>query len=836
MPQAKLAPYLSKRDFTRTQEPQGAEVGESDGLFIVQKHAARRLHYDLRLAHDGVLLSWAVTRGPSRNPADKRLAVRTEDHPLDYAEFEGTIPKGEYGGGTVMLWDRGQYRVEGDVGEAIAEGKLKISFEGERLNGGYTLVRIKGRPKENRENWLLIKERDDLASEEWTPDEHATSITTGRTMDEIATGAKSRQVFRKKAPVRKSAAKTMARKQATSRKLPTFVPPQLATLAQEAPQGDNWLHEVKYDGYRLLAAVDGEAVRLYTRSGLDWTEKFGAIAQALAKLDLPPVLLDGEVTAAGKGGSSDFSALQRTLKEGRGDLAYFVFDLLTDDGEDIRSLPLTQRKERLEAYLTRAKGAVRYSDHIRGKGDRVAANACKMGLEGIIAKRADSPYRSTRSRDWLKIKCVKRQEFVIGGYTPSTKKRAFSSLIVGFYEGDELHYAGRVGTGFDDRTLRDLGAAMEARARKTSPFARVPADVARKAKWCEPELVAEINFTEMTDSGSLRHPVFMGLREDKPARSITMEKPVAPPPAKAASKAPPPEVKVRLTSPDKVLFPTMGITKRDLASYLQQAAPRMLPHLMGRPVSLVRCPAGRGKSCFFQKHVGKGMPDTFGKVAVSEKDAKKADYILIETEEALVSCAQVGALELHVWGSRKDRLEQPDRVVFDLDPGDDVDFEQVKKASRELAAILEEGGLVSFPLVTGGKGVHIVVPLNRRHEWAVTAGFARDFAQKMAEVDPDRFVATMTKARRGGKIFIDHFRNGRGATAIAPYSPRAREGAPVAMPVTWEELAGLKAANLFSIDDARARLSQADPWEDYDSVRQSLTKAGLKRIGLRLGS
>lgn len=833
MSQAKLAPYRAKRDFTRTREPEGSAAQESDGNFIVQKHAARRLHYDLRLAHDGVLLSWAVTRGPSRNPADKRLAVRTEDHPLDYAEFEGTIPQGEYGGGTVMLWDRGRYRVEGDVGEALAEGKLKIHFEGGRLDGGYTLVRIKGRPKENRENWLLIKERDDLASEEWSPDEHATSIATGRTMDEIAAGAKSRAVFMKKASVKKVSVKH--KKPAPSRKLPAFVPPQLATLAEAAPQGENWLHEVKYDGYRLLASVDGDAVRLFTRSGLDWTEKFGGIAQALAKLDLTCLLLDGEVTAAGKGGSSDFSALQRTLKEGRGDLAYFVFDLLTDDGEDIRRLPLTQRKERLEAYLAGAKGAVRYSDHIRGNGDRVAASACKMGLEGIIAKRDNAPYRSKRSRDWLKIKCVKRQEFVIGGYMPSTKQRAFSSLIVGFYEGDDLHYAGRVGTGFDDRTLRDLGAAMEARARKTSPFAKVPADVARKAKWCAPELVAEINFTEMTDSGSLRHPVFMGLREDKPARSITMEKPVAPPPAGSSAKAKPAEVKVRLTSPDKVLFPTMGITKRDLAGYLQEVAPRMLPHLMGRPVSLVRCPAGRGKSCFFQKHVGKGMPDAFGKVAVSERDAKKADYILIETEEALASCAQVGALELHIWGSRKDRLEQPDRIVFDLDPGDDVDFEQVKKASRELAAILEEAGLVSYPLVTGGKGVHIVVPLSRRHEWAVTAGFARDFAQKMAEIDPERFVATMTKAKRGGKIFIDHFRNGRGATAIAPYSPRAREGAPVAMPVTWQELAGLKSANVFSIEDARARLSQPDPWEGYDSLRQSLTKAGLKRIGIALG-
>ncbi len=834
MAQPKLATYHAKRDFSRTDEPRGDARGEAKGLFIVQKHAARRLHYDLRLAHDGVLLSWAVTKGPSLDPADKRLAVRTEDHPMDYASFEGTIPKDQYGGGTVMLWDRGRFRVEGDVGRALAEGKLKIAFEGERLQGGFTLVRMKGKKNEKRENWLLIKERDETADETWSPDSFATSIATGRTMEEITSGAKPRSVSSGKgAKGKRATAKAASAKPVTAQgDLPDFISPQLATLAEEAPAGENWLHEVKYDGYRLLAAVDGAAVRLYTRSGLDWTDRFAGIAKDLARLGLRRALLDGEATAAGKGGSSDFSALQRALKEGKGDIAYFAFDLLKLGEEDLRELPQSERKERLKELLAGAKGLVRYSDHIRGSGDRVAVNACKMGLEGIISKRADAPYRSTRSRSWLKVKCVKRQEFVIGGFTPSSRGRPFSSLIVGVFEGDELHYAGRVGTGFDERTLDELAEAMKRRERKTSPFADAPAAVSRKAKWCTPDLVAEIGFAEFTDSGTLRHAVFVGLREDKPARSITMEKPKAAPATDEGRAAP--AIDIRLTSPDKVLFPAMGITKRDLADYLGMVAPRMLPHLVGRPVSLVRCPAGRNKSCFFQKHVGKGMPEAFGKVAVSEKDAKKADYILVESPEALVSCAQIGALELHVWGSRRDRLEQPDRLVFDLDPGEDVPFAQVRKAARELAAVLEEAGLVSFPLVTGGKGVHIVVPLTRRHEWPTVSGFAKAFAQKMADIDPDRFVATMTKAVRGGKIFIDHFRNQRGSTAIAPYSPRAREGAPVAMPVTWKELGKLESAAAFSIASVGDRIAQPDPWADYDEIRQGLSQKLARKIGISL--
>lgn len=822
MAEVRLQRYRSKRDFARTTEPAGRRRRRGEGFFVVQKHAARRLHYDFRLAHDGVLLSWAVTRGPSLDPADKRLAVRTEDHPLDYADFEGTIPPGQYGGGTVMLWDRGPYRPLADLDVGLERGKIEFELEGERLRGRFALVRLRGRKAEARENWLLIKQRDAAADPGWEVAAHRTSVASGREMETIAAEAEAAA----------NGAATRRRRQKASREArpPGFVAPQLATLVEAAPEGEGWLHEVKYDGYRLLAAVSGREVKLYTRSGQDWTRRFAPIVEALVRRDLPPVLLDGEVVVAGAGGRTDFGALQRALREGSGDLAYFLFDLLHRGGSDMRRRPLLERKEALRELLGRRRDALRYSDHERGRGDRVAAQACRLGLEGIVSKRVDAPYRSTRSRDWRKVKCVRRRELVIGGWSPSARDRPFASLLLGAWEGDSLRYLGRVGTGFDGETLALLAAALRRRARQTSPFAAVPAAIARGARWCRPELVAEVAYSETTRDGRLRHGVFLGLREDKPARSIVMEGQEV---RRGRSRSDSP-AGVALTNPDRVLFPAMGTTKRDLADYLVAVAPRMLPHLAGRPVSLVRCPQGRSKACFFQKHAGPGFPEQFGTVSIAEKKGAERAYVLVESEAALAACAQIGVLELHVWGSRKDAIEKPDRLVFDLDPDEAVPFAEVREAARELAGILEQAGLRCFPLVTGGKGVHLVVPLLRRHSWDQVGAFAEAFAEKIAALDPGRFVATMSKAKRKGRIFIDHFRNRRGATAIAPYSPRAREGAPVALPVSWEELAGLTQARGFGLADALRRAGEEDPWEGYARLRQSLTPGRLRRIGLEL--
>lgn len=836
MAQPGLETYRAKRDFARTPEPAGRAGTAGEGVFVVQKHAARRLHYDFRLAHRGVLLSWAVTRSPSMDPRDKRLAVRTEDHPLDYAEFEGVIPHGEYGGGTVMLWDRGRFAPVTDLDRGLQDGKVRVDLKGQRLRGRFALLRMRPDKGARRENWLLVKERDATADPGWDAAKLASSIATGRSMAEIAGGAEPAG-GRPRAPKAASDGAGQPRARSPARpgsRLPPFVGPQLATLVDQAPEGDRWLHEVKYDGYRLIAAACGSDVRLYTRSGQDWTDRFATIADALRRRGLPATLMDGEVVVAGSGGRSDFGSLQRALRTGAGGFAYFVFDLLVRDGVDLRDRPLQERKAALRDLLATRRDALRYSDHAQGAGDRVTARACRLGLEGIVSKRADSPYRSTRNGDWRKVKCVRRQEFVVGGWSPSRAGRPFASLLLGVWEEGVLRYVGRVGSGFDRADLERLGAALAARRVPAMPFAAVPSGTARAARWCRPEIAVEVAFTEFTGDGHVRHGVFLGVRDDKPAGSISMEVPrqpgrrreAAPDDAAHSFKG------VTLTHPDRQLYPAMGTTKRDLAEYLAAVAPRMLPHLRGRPVSLVRCPQGRSKNCFFQRHAGPGVPRPFGRVSVPEKDGATKEYLLVESAEALVACAQIGVLELHVWGCRKDSLEKPDRLVFDLDPGEGVGFAEVRRAAQDLAAILEEGGLRSFPLVTGGKGVHLVVPVARRQSWPEFSRFARGFAEKVASLDPERFVATMRKVRRKGRIFIDHFRNQRSATAIAPYSPRAREGGPVAVPVGWGELAGLSVANGFSLTDAAARLDAPDPWEGYGSLRQSLTAAKLRRIGL----
>ncbi len=863
MPPAGLDTYRSKRDFKKTREPRGARrAAGGKPFFIVQKHDATRLHYDFRLAIGGVLASWAVTRGPSLDPSEKRLAVRTEDHPMDYADFEGTIPEGQYGGGTVMLWDRGAYEAEGDAAEGLARGKLKLVLHGERLKGGFALVRMRPRKGESRENWLLIKEKDEEVDRGEDFAETDRSVASGRSMAEIA---RERPAARFRENAGGKTAKTEKKQAAGGRrgsggKPPRFLKPQLATLVDETPGEAGWLYETKFDGYRMLAACDGEAVRCYTRSGADWTERFGAIPEALARLGLRQSLLDGEVVVADAAGRSDFGALQRALKEAPERLSYFVFDAPLLDGEDLREQPLEARKARLEKALAKARKPVRLAAFLEADGERAAAAACRQGHEGVIAKRADAPYRSRRTRAWLKIKCVRRQEFVIGGWSPSDRKRPFSSLLLGFHEDGALRYAGRVGSGFDESLLQEIAGKLKARARKTPPFAEVPAEVRRSARWVTPDLVCEVRYAELTRDGAVRHAVFEGLRQDKPAAEVGPERSARAGGASAdaldcetargrrrGGKASAPKGRrqendmveiagVRLSHPDRVLFASMGVTKRALAEYFEAVSEVMLPHLEGRPVSLVRCPEGSGPDgkweCFFQKHAGPSLPEALGSVAIAEKSGGTKDYLLVESAAALVACAQVGALELHLWASRRDRIERPDRLVFDLDPGEGVGFKEVKRAAVDLADILREAGLESAPLLTGGKGVHLVVRLERRQDWPTFAGFAKAFAAKVEALDPRRFVATMSKAKRGGRIFVDHFRNGRGSTAIAPYSPRAREGAPVAVPVSWSELGSIDRANAFSLEQVLGDLKgRARAWQDVPD-RQRLTDKGMARIGV----
>jgi len=854
-----LAEYNKRRNFRETREPKGkiARSRSSQRRFLVQKHDATRLHYDFRLEWDGVLKSWAVTRGPSLNPEDKRLAVRTEDHPLAYGDFEGTIPENQYGGGTVMLWDTGWWEPENDPEEGLREGKLTFHLHGQRMHGGWALVRMRPRSGEKRENWLLIKEGDEAASDdgEILLEDHQTSVTTGRTMDEIAAGKGERRKHvwasnKSTAANLKAGAIDAQPKRSAKGKPPAFQKPQLATLVSQAPEGDAWLNEVKFDGYRLLVATGGGKAICHTRTGLDWTEKFQSIAKALAELDCTSALIDGEAVAVSKEGSS-FSALQKALKGG-GETRFYAFDLLHLDGRDLRRLPLIERKETLKRLLRSVppSSTIQYSEHVRGNGPEVFSTICKAGQEGIIAKQAEAPYSNQRTRSWLKIKCTRRQEFVIGGYSPSTKKgRAFASLLVGTFDKGKLIYRGRVGTGFDEERMETLSAAFAKRRRATSPFASVPREIARDAIWIRPDMVAEIDFTEFTDEGHIRHGAFEGLREDKEAKSVTLETPK--PATKSSGKSQAASAKattakggstaahetvlgVRITHPDRILFEGQGISKLDLSRYYAVVGERMLPYAAEHLLSLVRCPQGGKGQCFYQKHASDGFPDEIKEVPVKESSGETEDYMYVRDAKGLVAAVQMGTLEFHIWGSRFDKLETPDRLVFDLDPDEGLDFGVVKAAAMALRDALGEIGLKSMPMVTGGKGVHVIVPLTARATWSEAKAFAKTFAQGFADRDPDRFIATMSKAKRKGRIFIDWLRNERGATAIAPYSTRARAGGPVATPVGWDELSALEAANGFRIPDILERIeSGADPWRDVAGVKQSLTKKILGKLGVK---
>jgi bifunctional non-homologous end joining protein LigD len=794
-----LSAYNAKRDFARTAEPRGERAKESGNRFIVQKHDATRLHFDFRIEADGVLKSWAVTRGPSPNPEDKRLAVRTEDHPLSYATFEGTIPAGEYGGGTVMLWDSGHWApVEGKSARDIDKGHLHFTLDGERMKGEWLLIRLKPRAGEKRENWLLRKIDDEHAGgSDDLVGRHVTSITTGRSMAEIAAGAKPKvQGKETKAQTRTAAAAPAGarRRRSGAGKPPAFAEPQLATLVDAVPEGAEWVHEIKFDGYRCLAAVAGEEVRLHTRSGLDWTDRFPGIAEALRNADLPAALIDGEVVATDAEGNPNFSILQARLREGAAqDLQFHAFDLLAADGNDLTALPLTERKAALSALLAALPAPIHIAEHIAGHGEKLFAAMCSAGQEGIISKRADAPYRSGRTKAWLKVKCTRRQEFVIVGWSPSSARgRPFSSLLLAQREGGTLVYKGKVGTGFDTAMMADVAARLDKLAAKAAPV-EVPAAERRGARWVKPELVAEVAFAEFTGDGRVRHGSFIALREDKAAADVAPERPQSAPKARKRL--------VAISNPDRVIFPDSGQTKGQLADYYEDMAPLMLPHLARRPVSLVRCPQGRGKQCFFQKHDSGAFGETVLRVPIREKDGDTADYLAIEDATGILACVQMGSIEFHGWASRAPDVEKPERMVFDLDPDEGLDYAEVRRAAVDICARLADIGLASFAMLSGGKGVHVVVPLTPGHDWAAHSDFARRFAEALSLAEPDRFVATMSKAKRKGRIFIDWLRNQRGSTAILPYSARARPGAPVAAPVSWAELETIDRANRFSIDD-----------------------------------
>ena len=815
-----LSQYNARRDFAKTPEPSGKAKTSSGGdLFIVQKHDATRLHWDLRLEVDGVLKSWAVTKGPSPDPDVKRLAVRTEDHPMSYAEFEGTIPKGEYGGGTVMLWDRGTWSpVEGKSARDLDKGHLHFRLEGERMRGEWLLIRLKPRGNDKRENWLLRKLQDEHAETgDALVERELTSVLTGRSMAEIAAekggefplAGKKDDTFL--AQMAKASAhntrKAKARRKPKDAPLPKFRKPQLATLVDQVPTGNGWMHEIKFDGYRALVAARVKHVRVYTRSGKDWTDKFGPLLDAIAALDLPSCLIDGEILAVDAKGNPDFSTLQGVLKRGHGSqsqgdaLQFHAFDLLELAGENFADLPNIERKERLEALLGTAEPPVFVADHVIGAGEKLYRSMCDAGQEGIISKTVDGRYAGRRGRSWVKVKCTRRQEFVIIGWKASSAKgRPFSSLLMAQHEGGELVYKGNVGTGFSSDDLDALAAKLKRIARKTPPT-EVDKTSRRGVTWVTPQLVAEVAFSEFTADGNIRHGSYLGLRSDKQASEVRPER---------AAAAPAPKGEVKISSRDRVIFPDTGQTKGDLADYYFATASLMLPFVARRPISLVRCPQGRARKCFFQKHDSGAFGDAVQHVPITEKDGGTEDYLFIADVRGILQCVQMGTIEFHGWGARSDAVEAPDRMIFDLDPDEGLDFGDVQQAARDIRDRLSDMGLVSFAMLSGGKGVHVVVPLTPGHSWEAHKDFARRFAEALSMAEPERFTATMSKARRNGKIFIDWLRNQRDSTAVVPYSARARSGAPVAVPIGWNELKDMADAHPFSIDDARRLRDRAE--------------------------
>jgi bifunctional non-homologous end joining protein LigD len=838
-----LKDYLRKRDFSRTREPRGqGDTPKAGNLYVVQKHAATRLHYDFRLELDGVLKSWAVPKGPSLDPAAKRLAVQVEDHPLEYGAFEGMIPQGEYGGGTVMLWDRGTWEPEGDPAKDLAAGKLAFTLRGEKLHGSWALAQMKDRDGNPTKNWLLIKHKDAVAVAESRysiVEKQTLSVATGRSLEEIAAAARDRPVPPPAAAPPPDPAQLTNACRAPQ---PTAMKPQLATLVDEPPAGEAWLHELKLDGYRILAVIEAGRVTLLSRNGRDWTGKFAAVAEALQALPVLQAILDGEIVVLRPDGTSDFQALQDLLQGGGPGraLCYYLFDLLHCNGYDLTMAPLLERKHLLQSLLARMappRENIRFSDHIADSGSEVYRQACLLAAEGIVSKLAAGAYEQKRSRNWRKTKCLHRQEFIVGGWTePGGSRPGFGALLLGYYDAGELVYAGRVGTGFTESTLRQLTGQLREIEQAGPPFRHPPAgaDVRGVVHWVRPELVAEVEFREWTRENILRQASFKGLRQDKSPRDIVRESPAGSPgdgnmsrqPAASGRKQSAADAVVagvRVSHPDKVLYPEQGVTKRALADFYAAIADFMLPHVIHRPLTLLRCPEGRQGECFYQKHLGEAMPAALRAVPIRDKDGT-AEYIVIDDIKGLISLVQLGVLEIHPWGSREIDLEKPDIVTFDLDPGPGLGWPEVIEGARFLRSRLEELGLVSFVKTSGGKGLHLVVPVEPRSGWAEAKAFARAVALDAARRRPDRFTAEMAKVKRPGRIFIDYLRNDRGATTVAAYSTRVGAGAPVSTPIRWDELNRTMTPDRYRIDNLPRRLTalKTDPWQDFFQIRQAI--------------
>ncbi|MDQ0323308.1 bifunctional non-homologous end joining protein LigD [Pararhizobium capsulatum DSM 1112] len=876
----KLSKYKAKRDFKLTREPSGSGklVASNRRRFVIQKHDATRLHYDLRLELDGVFKSWAVTKGPSLDPHDKRLAVEVEDHPLDYGDFEGTIPKGQYGGGTVMLWDRGYWEPEGNrtPEEALAKGDFKFTLEGDRLHGSFVLVRMRhDRDGGKRTNWLLIKHHDDFSVEEngaVVLEDNETSVASGRPMDAIAAGkGKKPKPFMIQggdveadavwdsthglaAEERKAGTKTATKsaKQHTKTKrtkseMPDFIAPQLCESLARPPSATGWIHEIKFDGYRIQMRVEDGEVSLKTRKGLDWTAKYGAIAKSASAL--PDCIIDGEICALDEKGAPDFAALQAALSEGKTDnLTYFAFDLLFAGDEDLRALPLIERKQRLDGLLSESGDdpRLRYVEHFETGGDAVLKSACRLSLEGIISKQADAPYKSGRSNTWAKSKCRAGHEVVIGAYATTNGK--FRSLLVGVFRGNHFVYVGRVGTGYGAKTVEKLLPRLREMEATKSPFTGIGAPKkSADIVWLKPELVAEIEFAGWTADGQVRQAAFKGLREDKPAEEVEAEMPASPSKTDVSDPEPTTPARTRprrqgkeevmgvmISSPDKQLWPDDGdgepVTKVELARYYQAVGSWLIDHIKGRPCSIIRTPDGIDGEQFFQRHA---MPGTSNLLELVTVFGDKKPYLQIDRVEGLAAIAQLGGVELHPWNCEPGQPEVPGRLVFDLDPGPDVEFTTVSEAAREIRDRLEELGLVSFCKTTGGKGLHVVTPLSiskgKKLGWDEAKAFAHDVCREMARDNPELYLIKMAKAQREGRIFLDYLRNDRMSTAVAPLSPRARPGATVSMPLNWSQVKAGLDPKRFTIRTVPGLLEKSTAWQDYGDGQRPLEQA-IKRL------